>query len=365
MKTSVSEVVPSVSGSASGNSEHKRPMSERSVFILQELLKLRRLTRDHFTTLCRLGPAQRAKLPIWRLCQKGLVTIEHLPIGRRSQPLLKLTEGGHRKAAVSMGRDHDANYRDYVGVDFMAHLLVISDFYLRIVAQGASDWAAVRQNASHFEWHASNDDTSFIWDAPAEFKGDRRQRRVVPDVTIETEATRYLVEVERPTKTQSVVARKVEGYSHLFSPLRSAQDRSGYALKYPDAKKPVVVFVFTDERRALNARAHFERRAKAQDFYIPSWKCGTVETVGDELRRELLGRGPSATAAPVVSGEAIHRHKEAIKNYVIETTKQFKAAEAAAEKNEPLPMLKRPASFEEMAKLVHELFPKQPSGGAR
>lgn len=359
MSTSDSEAPTSVSGSTGT----KRPISERSVFILQELLKLRRLTRDQFTTLCRLGPTKSAsKFPIWRLAQKGLVAHDYLPIGRKSQPLIKLTETGHRHAAISMGRDHESHYRDYVAVDFLAHLLVINDLYLRIVAQGASDWAAVRQHASFFEWYASNDDTSFIWDAPAEFKGDRRQRRVVPDVTIETETTRYLVEVERSTKTQAAVARKVELYSHLFSPLRSAHDKPGYARKYPDAKKPVVVFVFTDERRAQNARAHFERRAKAQDFYIPAWKCGSVEGIGEELRRELVGRG---VAAPVVStGEILERYKTAIQSYVVETSKQLGEIRRRLKKNEPVPMPTRPAALDDMASMLRELNPAMRTGEA-
>ncbi|MCC6808646.1 MAG: replication-relaxation family protein [Deltaproteobacteria bacterium] len=312
------------------------------------------MTREQFAMLCRLEPTRtKTKFPIYRLAKKDLICTDYLALGRTCQPLLKLTETGHRQAAISTSRDHDAHYRDYVKVDFLAHLLLGTDLYLRIVAHGATDWAVVRQNASQFEWHASNEDTSFLWDAPAEFKGERRQRRVVPDVTVETESTRYLIEVERSTKTQSVVGRKIENYSHLFSPLRSAQDRSGYALKYPDEKKAVVVFVFDDERRAVNARAQFERKAKGAGFYIPAWKCGTVETVGDELRRELLGRAP-AVSAPT-GADIIGRYKDAIHSFVIESTKQIVDIEERVRSNQPVPMPKRPAALEQMAGLLREL----------
>jgi len=340
----------------------KRPMSERSVFILQELLKLRRLSRPQFAALCR-RPADpmKLKMPISRLRQRDLINVDYMPIGRKSEALLKLTETGHRHAAISMGRDHDSHYRDYVNVDFLAHLLMGNELYLRIVAQGASDWAAVRHNAGHFEWLASNEDTSFIWEAPAEFKGERKQRRVVPDITIETEATRYLVEIERSTKTQTTVGRKIESYCHLFSPLRSAQEKTGYALKYADGKKAVVVFVFTDERRALNARAQFERRAKAGAFYIPAWKCGTVNVVGDELRRELLGRAP--TPPPLPRSDLIVRYRDSITRYVVDTTKQIVDIEALVRANRPVPMPVRPPSLPEMYELL-KLLKAQPGAAS-
>src|SRR5690349_9413870 len=87
-----------------------RPLAERSVFVLQELLKLRRLTRPQFAALCRFGDdPKKSKFPIYRLCKKDLIGVDYLPLGRRSEPLLKLTVTGHRQAAISLGRGHDEN----------------------------------------------------------------------------------------------------------------------------------------------------------------------------------------------------------------------------------------------------------------
>jgi len=340
-----------------------RPLAERSVFVLQQLLKLRRMTGPQFAMLCRLrGGPKNSKIPVYRLCKKHLIGIDYLPIGRRSEPLLKLTETGHRQAATSMGRAHDENYRDYVQVDFLAHLLMGNELYLRIIAHGAKDWTAVRHNSDCFDWFASNDGTSFSWEAPAEFKSERRERRLVPDITIETASARYLVEIERSTKTQLVVQQKVENYSHLFSPLRSAQDKTGYASKYPDKKKPIVVFVFGDEQRALNARAHFERRAKASTtFYIPAWRCGTVESIGDELRRELFGR----PAPPLpFNHEVLMKYADIVRRYATDSLAKLTAIQELVGKQQPVPMPELPKSLPEMHALLQLIKQHQSTGGA-
>lgn len=290
-------------------SDAKR-VSERGAFVISELFKLRRMTREQLERLLGdVSPVGR-KFFVLRLQRLGLVEEEDAVVAVSTgkgvvragkEMLVKLTELGRRRAADALGREHSLSYRDTVA--FYSHLLLGVDLYLAIVTTDARSWLDVRERASAFEWFASDDGTQFEWHAPAELVGARQPgRKLVPDITIETDTRRFLVEIERSTKTLRAVERKIENYVHLFSPLKSAADRPAYSQKYGDDKRAAVVFVFQSEERAKNARKFFERRAGQQNFRVPEWRCGTVDTIADYLRAELLGAMPSSTT---ISAQAL------------------------------------------------------------
>jgi hypothetical protein len=158
---------------------------------------------------------------------------------------------------------------------------------------------------------------------------------------IETDTRRFLVEIERSTKTLRAVERKIENYVHLFSPLKSAADRPAYAQKYGDDKTACVIFVFQSEERAKNARKFFERRAGQQNFRVPEWRCGTVASIAGYLRQELL----SATApTPLVADSVTADVVNLVYTYVNESMATFVELQKAIAAGKPIAMPRLPKS---------------------
>lgn len=299
-------------GKAGTSCSGAKRISERGAFVIGELMKLRRLTEPQLKRLVVDKSKRGEKFMIARLQTLQLATWDTTLVSGAITPLVRLTELGRKRAADSLGRVHSATFRD--DIVFYAHLLRTADLYLSIVTEGARDWIEVRERASRFDWLSSNEQTQFRYRALTEFAGAQTiYRQVVPDVTIETETRRYLVEIEKSTKAQSVVGRKVEQYGYLFSPLKTADERPAYFQKYGDEKEPVLLFVFDSEARATNARVHFEKYAGLQNFPMPEWRSGTADVIGEYLRRELLDvktlvKRPREVALSAESFEALRRY---------------------------------------------------------
>ncbi|MCC6805823.1 MAG: replication-relaxation family protein [Deltaproteobacteria bacterium] len=241
-----------------------------------------------------------AEMVVWRLERLDLLSREKAPNHHRKvegDPELvdcaRLTEKGLRLAMESLGRQTKENPRDLI--KYYQHLLMGVDLYLAVVCSPGGDWMAARRRAQMFEWFSSNEGTRLEYERMREFHASKAKRSMVtPDVTIETDTRRYLVEIERSTKSLKVVFTKIDQYADLFSPLKTAAGKPAYKLKYADDKEPVVVFVFQSEERAEAARNYYTKRRVDQAFRLASFKCGSVATVAEMLRTDIFGERSSA-----------------------------------------------------------------------
>lgn len=243
-----------------------------------------------------------------RLESLGLVKVERLYAELRPDDVVRLTGDGHAKvAAMSFGREHAPFHRDDVQAVYMAKLLWAVDLYLAMVADGAKDWPEVKNRAQGFSWFSANEKTTFEWKQPGEFNRPKL-RRVMPIATIENATSRYLVEVFWHQRLIDNFLYDVNNYCHIFSIVRaSGNNPAAYYQRYLDDLKPVVVFLFSNEKLAKQGAAIIEKRSKEMNFYIPAWRCGTVDSLARELGKELAV-APLAQALP--SREALQAHNE-------------------------------------------------------
>jgi hypothetical protein len=319
---------------------------------------LRAMARSHgvdsFEESTKTPHVQSTRDMVRRLVALRFVRRESVTVGLRQRSVYMLTEEGYRQACASSGR-HPNLYRDHVAVEFLAHLLMTTDFYLELLTKSARDWSEVRRRSAAFEWFASNERTRFQWDAP----GREHQRRVDPDATIETETHRFLIEIERSTKSLPVVKGKFETYNRLFSRVASRSTISGYRQKFGDDKQPVVVFVFASAERAKNAQAVADRM-RATDgpgWQIPDLRIGTVESAARGLRDLVLGGQKRLVVSPVLSAEAgvPAADVDLIRRHVSETWRLIEQVQHAAAAGEVLKKPLLPRTLSAMNTLVGQL----------
>jgi hypothetical protein len=267
------------------------------VFVLQELLKVRRMTKQQIARLCRIeGEASDASRSMRRRLEALKMVAAENPFRDSTKFMVKLTEAGHRYACelfLDERMKSGWHYRDVINPDSLLHLLKTTDLYVDIVARRATDWLEVREAASRFTWLAFNESIAFRWKEPQlSVRRDMQSDSpyLLPDAVMETSDKRFLIELERPTKTLGAAFRKIDQYNRLFSIARSANDKSPYRQKYDDDLQPVVVFVFDcrpdDVRRADNFRREMLRRQtnEASRFFIPAWEVKSLDAAADYLR---------------------------------------------------------------------------------
>ena len=274
-------------------------LSVRQVFVLQELLKVRRMTQVQLARLCRIENAADASRSLRRRLE-GLGVVSSDDAFRDGKKVvLKLNEPGHRYACelfLDERMKSAWHYREAINPDSLLHLLKTTDLYVDIIARSANDWLEVREMASRFTWVAFNENIAFRWKEPAALiKRDTESDKpyLLPDAVMETGDKRFLIELERPTKTLGAAFRKIDQYNRLFSITRSVGDQSPYRQKYYDDLQPVVVFVFDcrpdDVRRADNFRREMVRRQtnEAARFFIPAWEVKSLGAASEYLRDQL------------------------------------------------------------------------------
>jgi len=275
-----------------------RKLSARHVFVLQELLKVRRMTQEQLGRLCRLEGASDASRSLRRRLEALGRTSSEDTFRDGGKMVMKLAEPGHRHACEMFLDERMKNswhYRDQINPDMLLHLLKTTDLYVDIIARSANDWLEVRENASRFTWLAYNENIAFRWrDPQLALRRDAQSENpyLLPDAVMETGEKRFLVELERPTKTLGAAFRKIDQYSRLFSIVSS--DRSPYRQKYDDDLEPFLLFVFdcreNDTRRADNFRREMERRQSgaASEFFIPAWRVESLESAVEFLRQQCV-----------------------------------------------------------------------------
>ncbi|MCC6806880.1 MAG: replication-relaxation family protein [Deltaproteobacteria bacterium] len=281
-------------------------VTEREAFLVTELLRVRRLTVRQIARLAFVND-EAGRWIVRRLVCLGLVE-EQFVDRLSSDKAILLTDEGYRFACRRAGVEpNDDYFRDRIGWEQRVHAVAISELYVDLVTAGVGSWLDARGRADAFTWRVSNADTAFRWIEPRDVN-KRVGRQVIPDVTLETDATRYLVEIERPTKSLGrVLSEKIAPYNHLFSLGRVVAERSAYAQKYPDTKAPVVLFVCHSAARAKSVRECFEKAAARQGFYIPAWRVGASAEVGGELAAEIFGARPVKPASPDELRERLRR----------------------------------------------------------
>lgn len=348
--------------------KRKRQLTDRGAFVLQELFKLRRLTYEQLGRLCKINSAQlsnAAGMLALRLERLGFIQRKQLFV--RCQPVVvtKLTEKGYMQAAHALGRAQSAHFADHLEEEFLLHLMIGTELYLKLVADDTHDWIAVKQRAAQFKWLPSNEETSFIWQEPGG-QGEPQLRRLIPDVTVESSNRRYLIELERPTKSLKVVERKIDHYNQLFSPFHSLSGTSGYQQKYADALEPVVVFVFESQERAAHARALFERKSSQADFKIDRWYCGNLEQVAAYLKEELMGVSVERpmekailTEALVDSENLLNDYADTILTYISETYQTIRTIRDRVKNQQAVPLPAIPSSLSKIKSLVEVLKQRQ------
>lgn len=350
--------------------KRKRQLTDRGAFVLQELFKLRRLTYAQLGRLCKMNSkdvGNAAGMLALRLERFGFIQRKQLFI--RCEPLvvMKLAEKGHLQAAYALGRAQSAHFSDHLDEEFLMHLMIGTELYLKLVADDAKDWVAVRQKAATFKWLPSNEDTSFLWHEP-DRHGEAQLRRLIPDVTLESVHRRYLIELERPTKSLKVVERKIEHYHQLFSPLHSLDGVTGYQKKYADPLQPVVVFAFESEERAAHARVLFEQKSVQSNFKIGCWYCGHLSQVAAYFKQELWNKDvpePSKKITrfqqPVAAAEFFDDYADAILTYINETYQTIKAVREQLKNQQVVSMPAIPSSLNKIKSLAETLKQRQSS----
>src|SRR5262249_41057750 len=149
----------------------------------------------------------------------------------------------------ALGRQSTVDSYDELDHVFVDYLMMGTRLYLGIVGFRAETWLDVRDRAATFQWKSSAEGTAIRW---RELDRNRMEcsRRVAPDIVIENDAHRYLIEIERSTKTLKMVDLKIENYMRVFSPLRTLNKATPYEQRYPDAREPILILVFESEERA-------------------------------------------------------------------------------------------------------------------
>jgi len=327
-------------------------LSERGSFVLHELLKTRRLSKAQVEKLCCVeNKPNAARFLLMRLQSLGLIRRESVIVKCKAISIYGLTEKGHRHVCSSSGRYHSQSYHREAQIDFLQHLLSVTDFYLNLVAKGAKDWVEVKQRAEKFEWFSSNEGTRIYRLAPTE--DDRRERKFAdPDVTIETETHRYLIEIERSTKTHAAVRPKYHIYNAVFSPLANVSGIPSYNEKYSDGKIPVVVFAFQSEERAANAKdlIDHQRANESENWYVKDLRIGSIEEMADRLRAEIiLG---SQHAIPSNREVIPTHHIKLIRDYLHESAVIISNVRKAIDAGQPVQRPAVPSSMRALIELV-------------
>lgn len=284
-------------------------LSARGAFVLCEVYKVRRMTVQQVARLCAVPEKSFAAID---LCRR-LRALKYLEIDDlfrdRSKLVVSLTDAGRRFAVDRLGRGHRGGLRDEAGDEFALHTLRGAELYVSIVTAGAQDWLAVRANADRFDCYSTNEGIDFSWVGRLNFK--QVNRKVVPDAVIETPKERFLIEIERSTKTLGVVLAKVENYCHVFSLTKNTKDCSAYREKYADDRAPVVVFMLDSKERANNVAALVEKKKQLDRFPIPSLFIGSLDETARYLR-DRVGVGTPLVDAPSLFSQAVRQYVEHI-----------------------------------------------------
>ena len=279
-----------------GTVPRAKRLSARGAFVLDVLLKVRRMTDEQLGRLCGIeNGVDAVRCARRRLLALGFVASDDF-FRDGSRIVLRLTESGHRVAAARTGNAiHTWNYRDDVHPDMMQHLLKATELFVETVGGASADWMDARERADAFFWQSSNDDTSFLWKQPS-LQGDPANRRVIPDVTVELGNKRVFIEIERSTKTLGVVFKKIAQYHDLFSPAQVIGAQTAYEQKYPDRKPAEVWWVFDSDERAKHVREHVARQMGQPMFYTPASFVGTLPEAAARLRE-----GARLAAVPILA----------------------------------------------------------------
>ena len=276
-----------------GNEKRKRRspnqavrLSARGAFVLRELFKVRRMTTRQVARLCVVPEESQAAMDLCRrLRALGFITMEDL-FHERSRIVVTLTDNGRRFAIDRLGRGHRSPLRDDGKDEFALHSIRGAELYVRVVSSGAKDWLAVRANADRFEWYSSNESVDIAWKEPGEFRNGV-WRKVIPDALIETTDARFMLEVERSTKTLNGVMAKIENYSQMFSPVRAVNGVSPYYAKHADKRAPILVVLLDSAERAKNVKELLEARKQRQRYYVPATFIGDMEDTVAFLCRQM------------------------------------------------------------------------------
>lgn len=329
----------------------QRKLTSRDAFLFEELFKLRRLSYVHVQKLlCMSNRREAVSMLLKRLEESQFIQRDHSYVHCQLIVTARLLTKGYANVSQALQRTQYFQGAQSLDDEFLAHLFLATDLYLKIVTHEAEDWVAVKSHAAKFKWLPSNENTAFTWEEIGESSARKRLRRIIPDVVIENETHRYLVEIERSTKPLKVVERKFEHYNRLFSKLRTMSEKSPYQQKYSDDLKPVVVFVFENEVRARNVQTLFESRARSNMFFIPRYVCGEVGAVAQILRGELLSSSEVPSSITLQAEKTVPElslpmstfehdvlpYVDALKGLLQEYAAIFKQARQSYEKKTPL-----------------------------
>lgn len=297
-----------------------RRLTSRGRFIVTEMLKLREVTVEQVSMLLRMKYAKKAPLTkqaAWfvleRLRSLGLLEVQDSYVRLERHLVYQLTKRGHEQAAMAVGVDEYQRFSEQAVPPYLlAHQLMVNELYLRVLSERARSWVETMNNAARFLWVPANEKSAFRWRKPS-WTNKKIFRKVIPDVTVETDKVRFLIEVERSTKTLSGVGEKLTNYHELFSKTAIAEGgATAYKAKYKDELRPVVMFVFQSEQRAMNVQKEHERRRRTDPTYaIAEALFGSLEQAVAKLRQELLDAPP-----PVPKLMADEAFLEELRTYV-------------------------------------------------
>jgi hypothetical protein len=271
-------------------------LSPRGAFVLRELFKVRRMTMTQVARLCVVSEQSQAPVDLCRrLRALGFITIEDL-FADRSKVVISLTEAGRHFAIDRLGRSHRSSIRDDGKDEFTLHSIRGAELYVRLVSGSGTDWVGIQGNADRFEWYSSNESVDFTW---RDIDGSYRStiRKVIPDAVLETAERRFMIEVERSTKTLNAVMAKIENYCHVFS-VACTMDKPAYSAKYSDRLAPALVVLLDSDARAANVKELLELRKQKPGYCIPSVFVGGMDDTVAYLRKHVGLSAPFKKADP-------------------------------------------------------------------
>lgn len=267
--------------------EEAKRVTDRSLFGLECLLLVERATEMQMQRL--LYPERQTSTRIdamrtvrRRLVALKLVEVEYLDTARRTV-LLKLSARGFFESFMRLSPTGALPPpRRRIAPETVRHQLELAELFVSLVTGGAKRWQDVRDCTTSFQWSSFDADVR-IPRREEDVDGRVHERATVADAIMTTGTHRFLVEVERSTKTlDRVVREKARPYNAIFSTASIRGNRTPYQQKFPDALAPVVVFVVASRERATNLRKLLEAELRA-----PSWFVGDREEVVVFLRKHI------------------------------------------------------------------------------
>jgi hypothetical protein len=297
-------------------------LTERSVFGLECLLFVRRLTDEQMQRLLYAGKDTGTKK-----------TAEAMRQVRRRWMALQLVESSYLDAMLdtlvlahtnkgfveSFRRCYPERVfppaRTRVAPETMRHQLELAELFVSIATARARRWQDVRDCVASFHWSSFDIDVR-ISRREEDVDGRVHERATVPDAVLTTHAHRFLIEVERSTKTlDRVVQEKARPYNAVFSTASVRGNKTPYQQKFSDARSPVIVFAVCSSERAANLK-----RLLHGDLRVPAFFVGDRKEVAAFLRNHI-DREPASSSEP----EFLRLARESI-DYSVATRKMSPAA---------------------------------------